>query len=88
MSLSVGLESLLDVVKVLLPVPLGTKTLCWHYRSQDERLITVSNAQPERTTGSPTFRGVVEDCLRFEKVNVEGLMAGLQAQTKLNELST
>lgn len=75
MSLSVGLESLLDVVKVLLPVPLGTKTLCWHYRSQDERLITVSNAQPELYNwGLTTFPGVVEDCLRFEKVNVESLM--------------
>ena len=40
-----GLESILDVMGALLPPPNGTKTLEWHYRSRDERLIAFSNAQ-------------------------------------------
>ena len=38
-------ESVLDVMKALLPPPHGTRTLQWHYRSRCERLITFSNAQ-------------------------------------------
>lgn len=38
--------SVLDVMRTLLPPPHGTKTLGWHYRSQDERLITFSNSRP------------------------------------------
>ena len=30
----------------LLPPPIGTKRLLWHYRSKDERLIAFSNSQP------------------------------------------
>src|SRR5665213_2312959 len=44
-SLVEGLESILDVMGALLPPPTGTKTLQWHYRSRDERLIAFSNAQ-------------------------------------------
>ncbi|HVA09048.1 MAG TPA: AAA domain-containing protein, partial [Acidimicrobiales bacterium] len=40
------LESVLDQMMALLPAPYGTRTLSWHYRSQDERLIAFSNAQP------------------------------------------
>lgn len=39
------IESVLDVMGALLPPPNGTRTLEWHYRSQDERLIAFSNAQ-------------------------------------------
>ena len=39
-------DSVLDVMRTLLPPPHGTKTLGWHYRSQDERLITFSNSRP------------------------------------------
>ena len=45
MSLVEGMESVLDVMGALLPPPNGTKTLNWHYRSHDERLIAFSNAQ-------------------------------------------
>ena len=36
-------ESLLEAVKTALPALHGTKTLLWHYRSEDERLIAFSN---------------------------------------------
>lgn len=45
MALIQGQESILDVVRALLPPPQGTRVLSWHYRSRDERLITFSNAQ-------------------------------------------
>jgi very-short-patch-repair endonuclease/Mrp family chromosome partitioning ATPase len=40
-----NIESILDVMGALLPPPNGTRTLGWHYRSLDERLIAFSNAQ-------------------------------------------
>jgi very-short-patch-repair endonuclease len=43
--LTQGQESILDVMRALLPPPWGTRVLNWHYRSKDERLITFSNAQ-------------------------------------------
>jgi len=39
-------ESLLDAVKSVLPPVLGVRTLQWHYRSEDERLIAFSNRHP------------------------------------------
>ena len=44
-ALVADIESVLNVMSVLLPVPHGTRELRWHYRSLDERLITFSNAQ-------------------------------------------
>src|SRR5690606_13479923 len=44
-ALTQGQESILDVLRALLPPPHGTRVLSWHYRSKDERLITFSNAQ-------------------------------------------
>jgi hypothetical protein len=46
-SMTKDFESVLDVMGALLPPPIGTKRLNWHYRSRDERLIAFSNAQPE-----------------------------------------
>ena len=40
-------ESLLDAVKSVLPPVLGVRTLQWHYRSEDERLIAFSNQHPD-----------------------------------------
>ena len=40
-------ESLLDAVKEALPPVYCTKKLLWHYRSEDERLISFSNCHPE-----------------------------------------
>lgn len=45
-SMSKDFESVLDVMSALLPPPVGTKRLNWHYRSRDERLIAFSNSQP------------------------------------------
>ena len=39
-------ESLLEAVKTVLPGD-GVRTLSWHYRSEDERLIAFSNQHPE-----------------------------------------
>ncbi len=41
-----GFDSILGVMGALLPPPVGTKRLLWHYRSKDERLIAFSNSQP------------------------------------------
>ena len=60
--LTTDLESVLDAMTVLLPPPEGTRTLRWHYRSRDERLITFSNAQPSLYDWSlTTFPGVTGD---------------------------
>jgi very-short-patch-repair endonuclease len=40
-------ESLLDAVKSVLPPLLGVRSLQWHYRSEDERLIAFSNQHPD-----------------------------------------
>ncbi len=57
-----GLESILDVMGALLPPPNGTKTLEWHYRSRDERLIAFSNAQQSLYDWSiTTFPGTTVD---------------------------
>lgn len=64
-ALTTGMESVLDVMGALLPAPRGTRTLGWHYRSKDERLIAFSNAQPSLYDFSlTTFPGVAGgDCL-------------------------
>ena len=46
-SMTKDFESVLDVMGALLPPPIGTKRLSWHYRSRDERLIAFSNSQPQ-----------------------------------------
>jgi len=58
--LTADIESILDVMSALLPPPNGTKTLNWHYRSKDERLIGFSNAQDSLYRGSlTTFPGTI-----------------------------
>jgi very-short-patch-repair endonuclease len=60
-----NMESILDVMGALLPPPKGTRTLNWHYRSEDERLIAFSNAQPNLYDWAlTTFPGVAgTECL-------------------------
>jgi len=58
-SLLSNVESVLDQMAALLPPPVGTRTLAWHYRSRDERLIAFSNAQESLYDyGMTTFPGV------------------------------
>jgi hypothetical protein len=58
-SLLSDVESVLDQMAALLPPPIGTRTLAWHYRSRDERLIAFSNAQESLYDyGMTTFPGV------------------------------
>lgn len=67
---TVGMDSVLDALAIKLPPPNGTRTLGWHYRSRDERLIAFSNVQ-ESLYGSSltTFPGVDSDGpLRHELV--------------------
>ena len=68
-----NIESVLDVMAVVLPAPQGTRTLGWHYRSRDERLIAFSNAQPSLYDWSlTTFPGVTEGgCLEHLRVDGE-----------------
>ncbi len=67
------MESILDAMSALLPPPQGTRTLGWHYRSRDERLIAFSNAQSYLYDFSmTTFPGVsIEECVRHELVEDE-----------------
>jgi very-short-patch-repair endonuclease len=59
LALTRNMESILDVIGAILPPPKGTRTLGWHYRSKDERLIAFSNAQPSLYDWSlTTFPGV------------------------------
>ena len=61
-SMTRDFESILDQMKALLPPPIGTKRLNWHYRSRDERLIAFSNAQPNLYNWSlTTFPGARSD---------------------------
>ena len=58
-SLVRDVESVLDQMAAILPPPAGTRTLAWHYRSRDERLIAFSNAQESLYDYSmTTFPGV------------------------------
>lgn len=60
-----GFESILDVLAPLLQ----RKTLTWHYRSRDERLIAFSNAHIYDRMLT-TFPGIEEDgCLAFGEVS-------------------
>ena len=64
------MESILDSMSALLPSPKGTRTLTWHYRSQDERLIAFSNVQDSLYRGAMvTFPGVVPDAIQHELVD-------------------
>jgi hypothetical protein len=55
-------DAILDVMGALLPPPIGTKRLLWHYRSKDERLIAFSNSQPGLYDWSlTTFPGSRDD---------------------------
>ncbi|MDA8372913.1 MAG: AAA domain-containing protein [Actinomycetota bacterium] len=69
-SLLSDVESVLDQVAALLPPPAGTRTLGWHYRSRDERLIAFSNAQESLYDyGMTTFPGPgIEDPIRHVHV--------------------
>lgn len=69
-SLLADVESVLDQMSAVLPAPIGTRTLAWHYRSQDEKLIAFSNAQPSLyDDGMTTFPGVgIDDPVRHVHV--------------------
>ncbi len=79
-----NMESVLDAMSAVLPPPKGTRTLSWHYRSRDERLIAFSNAQPSLYNFSlTTFPGVTgEECLSHVAVPfVEGRVGEEQSVT-------
>ena len=69
--LTQDVESILDAMSTLLPMPWGSRTLGWHYRSKDERLIAFSNhhVYDRRLT---TFPGALpDDCLEHVEVPFE-----------------
>jgi very-short-patch-repair endonuclease len=58
------MESILDAMSALLDQPGGVRTLGWHYRSKDERLIAFSNRHIYNESLT-TFPGAAAaDCLR------------------------
>lgn len=73
-----NMESILDAMSALLTPPTGTRTLKWHYRSRDERLIAFSNAQPDLYNWSlTTFPGVARSgCLSHVLVPFRAGRAG------------
>ncbi|MQC25193.1 MAG: hypothetical protein DWG81_04530 [Chloroflexi bacterium] len=77
-ALTKDLDSVLDVMRTLLPPPYGTRTLEWHYRSRDERLITFSNAQQSLYDWSlTTFPGARSDeCLQHVLVPFQANQSG------------
>ena len=69
--LTQDVESILDAMSTLLPMPWGSRTLGWHYRSKDERLIAFSNHHiyDRRLT---TFPGALpDDCMAHIEVPFE-----------------
>ncbi len=84
-AITADLESLLDAMTILLPPPVGTRTLNWHYRSRDERLIAFSNAQPTLYDWSlTTFPGTDGgECLRHELVPFVAGTAGQEESAAL-----
>ena len=65
---TVDLESILDAVTTLLPAPYGSRTLSWHYRSRDERLVAFSNhyVYDRQLT---TFPGALrDDCISHVEI--------------------
>ena len=78
LALTTGMESVLDVMAALLPVPHGTKSLTWHYRSRDERLINFSNAQPSLYGWSlTTFPGISSsECISHHLVPASAGVSG------------
>lgn len=77
------MESILKVMMTLLPEVTGSKTLNWHYRSRDEKLIQFANAQPKLYGWSlTTFPGALgEDCIRFEEVPFSAEGAGQESSS-------
>lgn len=62
LSVTSDVQSILEVMCVVLPAPKGQHTLQWHYRSKDERLIAFSNSQELLYGWSlVTFPGVSDD---------------------------
>lgn len=71
-SLTTGYESILEVLHPLLP----WRSLTWHYRSRDERLIAFSNAHIYDSS-LVTFPGVAgEGCLRHVHVHHDAALPG------------
>ena len=67
------LESVLDLMTAILPAPQGTRTLGWHYRSKDERLIAFSNAS-FYDNSLTTFPGVDSDpCVTLVRVAADAV---------------
>lgn len=65
-SVLADVESVLDQLTAILPPPVGTRTLRWHYRSKDEKLIAFSNSQASLYDyNMTTFPGVgIDDPIR------------------------
>ena len=78
-ALTRGIESVLDAMLALLPPPYGTRTLEWHYRSRDERLIAFSNAHIYDCSLKTFLGAIVDPPLRHVVVPFRPGVSGVTA---------
>jgi very-short-patch-repair endonuclease len=80
-------ESLLDAVKAVLPPVLGVRTLQWHYRSEDERLIAFSNKHPDLYGGRLITAPSTTDAPPFAYHLVEGSLDQVTGKSPKAEIT-
>jgi very-short-patch-repair endonuclease len=80
-------ESLLDAVKAVLPPVLGVRTLQWHYRSEDERLIAFSNKHPDLYDGRLITAPSTTDAPPFAYHLVEGSLDQVTGKSPKAEIT-
>jgi very-short-patch-repair endonuclease len=80
-------ESLLDAVKAVLPPVLGVRTLQWHYRSEDERLIAFSNKHPDLYGGRLITAPSTTDAPPFAYHLVEGSLDQVTGKSPKAEIA-
>ena len=80
-------ESLLDAVKAVLPPVLGVRTLQWHYRSEDERLIAFSNKHPDLYGGRLITAPSTTDTPPFNYHLVEGSLDQVTGKSPKAEIA-
>ena len=80
-------ESLLDAVKAVLPPVVGVRTLQWHYRSEDERLIAFSNKHPHLYGGRLITAPSTTEAPPFNYHLVEGTLDQVTGKSPKAEIT-
>ena len=79
-------ESLLEAVKTALPPVHGTKTLLWHYRSEDERLIAFSNRHKDLYSNRLITAPSISEDSPFAYHLVEGIFEDISGKCPKAEI--